>query len=509
MDTTTLPAAPSEACVQAAMRDLADFHRLATVGSRWRLDDAGAPWHGPRSGFCVVTGVAGTAPRTLPRYRIVFDDGGTATNVRWDLPTADYLGFADATINNGARSWTYLGHTDGPVHQPPAAQVSWCRVDQLLPGDITYGPDGFYTDRAPGYTVASVDLSTCPALVSTVEGWPLRFAPWTLMAITPIAHPQRCQPNEQLPLAADVPTTVYLGVNTVDWLRRPELADVPKCISRNRLDSYQGKRLPRATNRILFDSAGFTELQRHGRWRLTPEQFVDQVRAQVTAIGLDHVIGVAPQDWMCEDEIIDGGATKDGTFVGTRTFLDPHHLRSLDEMVLLHQQLTTDNLVELRRLAPDLPIFPVIQGKTLAQYLRHLHMYAERGVRLLDEPIIGLGSVCRRQGTDEIATIVRRLAGMGARLHGFGVGAAGLSLYGRHLLSSDSDAWSYGGRRDGLCPHGVVKWEANCPVRARAWWDNAMARLAGRRPIPRPRLHWTRPTVVQLALFTLDPEGGR
>jgi hypothetical protein len=478
MSISTLPAPPAGT---AAPADLAAFYLLATVGSRWRLDDGGPAWHGPRSGVCVVTSVAGPAERPLPRYRVVFDDGGTATRVRWDLPPADYLTFDGVTLTSGSRSWTYLGHLVGPVHQPPAREVSWCRVDRLLPGDITYGPDGFYSDRAPGYTVASVDLSASPALVSTEEGWPLRFAPWTLMAITPVAHPERCQPNERLPLAVDTPTTVYLGVNTVDWLRRPELADVPKCISRNRLAAYRGRRIPLATNRILFDSAGFTELQRHGRWRVTPEQFVAQVRAQVTAMGRDHVAGVAPMDWMCEDEIIDGGVTKDGTFAGTRTHLDPHRRRSLDEMVLLHQELTTDNLVTLRRLAPDLPIFPVLQGKTLEQYLRHECMYAAAGIRLLDEPIIGLGSVCRRQGTQEIATIVRRLAGLGARLHGFGVGAVGLSLYGQYLLSADSDAWSYHGRRAvGRCPHGLVVWEQNCPIRALDWWHAAGARLTGR-----------------------------
>ena len=69
---------------------------------------------------------------------------------------------------------------------------------------------------------------------------------------------------------------------------------------------------------------------------------------------------------------------------------------------------------------------------------------------------------------------MRRPVSLGARLHGFGVGAAGLSLYGRHPLSSDSDAWSYGGRPDGPRPHGVVKWEANCPVCARTWWENVL-----------------------------------
>jgi hypothetical protein len=225
------------------------------------MDDDSPPWRCLRSGICTVTRVDGT----LRRCRVVFHDGGTAADVRWDLPAERYLEFDGTTVTCSPRSWTYLGHMRGVVHQPPSAEVSSCRVDRLLPGDVTYGPAGYYSDRAPGYTVTAVDLSTCPALVSTAEGWPMRFAPWTLMAVTPVAHPQRCQRPEQLGRAVDTPTTVYLGVNTVDWLRRPELAGVPKCISRSRLDAYKGRRLPRAASRVLFDSGGFTELQRHGR----------------------------------------------------------------------------------------------------------------------------------------------------------------------------------------------------------------------------------------------------
>jgi hypothetical protein len=53
----------------------------------------------------------------------------------------------------------------------------------------------------------------------------------------------------------------------------------------------------------------------------------------------------------------------------------------------------------------------------------------------------------------------------------------GLANYGPLLASADSFAWSYGGRRDGLCPHGVVKHEANCPQRAREWRDRIVAQL--------------------------------
>ena len=51
---------------------------------------------------------------------------------------------------------------------------------------------------------------------------------------------------------------------------------------------------------------------------------------------------------------------------------------------------------------------------------------------------MGLGSVCRRQGTAEIARIEATLAGRGLELHGFGVKTDGLNLFGRHLASANS-----------------------------------------------------------------------
>ena len=55
-----------------------------------------------------------------------------------------------------------------------------------------------------------------------------------------------------------------------------------------------------------------------------------------------------------------------------------------------------------------------------ADYLRHLELYAARGHDLTWLPVVGLGSVCRRQRTQEAADIVRRLAAEGLQLHVFG-----------------------------------------------------------------------------------------
>ena len=483
----------------AVMTSVEDFRRMATPGSRWeRIGD--------RIGraTCTVTQLQGT----LPRFRGIRGDGSTFAGARLDLPQARYLAFKGDTMHvlrapgdsaAVVTSWRYLGHAPGPVEQPPAApdSVQACRVDRLQPGDVVYGPAGRSADRAPGYTVTSVDLAASPATIHTREGWPLRFAPWQLLAAIPATATARCQPVPAPPATAQA--RVYLTVNTVAWLDRVDLADVPKCISRNRLTAYQGRRLPRSRAALLLDSGGFTELKEHGRWRLSAAEYVAEVRHQVEQLGRDAVVAIAQQDWMCETVVIEGGHTKDGRFVGTRQLLDPEYRLTLDEMIHEHQRRTVTNFVELRRLAPDLPIFPVLQGQTLAQYLRHTAMFTAAGVSFVDEPLIGLGSVCRRQGTEDTARIVRALAAHGMRLHGFGVGVQGLSRYGDRVASVDSNAWSYDGRRAiGRCPHGVVKWEANCPVKARTWWTTARARLTGEQP------RTLAAAAVQLTLFDIS-----
>jgi hypothetical protein len=48
-------------------------------------------------------------------------------------------------------------------------------------------------------------------------------------------------------------------------------------------------------------------------------------------------------------------------------------------------------------------------------------LYESAGVRLNTLPVVGLGSVCRRQRTEEIARIVRFLHDAVISTHGFGV----------------------------------------------------------------------------------------
>ncbi|MEV5264135.1 DUF7221 family queuine tRNA-ribosyltransferase-like protein [Streptomyces werraensis] len=214
-----------------------------------------------------------------------------------------------------------------------------------------------------------------------------------------------------------------------------------------KLDAAQGP--------YAVDSGGFTELQRHGRWTRTPRQYVDDLRRIWECVG--PYDWAAPQDWMCEDLIIHGGTAGPLTFAGT-------HLS-----VREHQHRTVANFLELRSLAPELRIIPVLQGRTVADYEWCAERYERAGVDLAREPVVGLGSVCRLQSTREGAAIVTTMAARGLRLHGFGFKTLGLEQVGHLLASADSAAWSYHARRRPPLSGHTHKNCANCLPYALRW----------------------------------------
>jgi hypothetical protein len=86
--------------------------------------------------------------------------------------------------------------------------------------------------------------------------------------------------------------TFYLGTHHPSWLRR---TDVPLFISRRRLAGR--KTLPRARGPWALDSGGFQELTLHGRWTLTPREYVREVRRYASEIG--NLRFAAAMDWLC------------------------------------------------------------------------------------------------------------------------------------------------------------------------------------------------------------------
>lgn len=245
----------------------------------------------------------------------------------------------------------------------------------------------------------------------------------------------------------------YLGgdVQALTW-------GVPVMVSHGRLRTR--KRLPRATAPWVCDSRGFTELSSNGRWTIPARQYATALRRYAQEVG--QLVWASPQDWMCE----------------------PFIVRKTGLTVTEHLARTVESVHQMRALlAGQVHIIPVLQGYVLLDYLRCVDLYAAHGIDLRAEPVVGLGSVCRRQATDEIHTIVSVLSAMDIKLHGFGVKTAAIEAVGPLLESADSEAWSYGARRRIVhCAHGLVRWAANCRLCALDWRDDVLSRLGHVQP---------------------------
>lgn len=252
----------------------------------------------------------------------------------------------------------------------------------------------------------------------------------------------------------------YLGIHEPAWMAR---TDVPLFVSRRRL--IRRKTPPRARGSWALDSGGFTELDKFGRWTVEPVRYADEAARWQAEVG--GMAWAATQDWMCE----------------------PFMLAKTGKSIQEHQALSIQSCLDLTALAPGVPWAPVLQGWEVDDYLDHFDQYARAGVDLRAAPIVGVGSVCRRQGTDEAAQIFAELHGLGVKCHGFGLKVLGLHKASIYLESSDSMAWSLGGRKGkpmegcthrncGNCLKYALRWResvieaAGTPCQGRMTWGS-------------------------------------
>jgi hypothetical protein len=184
-----------------------------------------------------------------------------------------------------------------------------------------------------------------------------------------------------------------------------------------------------ARGRWALDSGGFTELALHRSWVTTPARYVEEVRRFRDHIGrLDWAV---IQDWM----------------------VDPFTLNRTGKSLRDHQKRTVHSWMELTSRAPDVPWVPVLQGHDLEDVLRHTDDYETASVNWsLSAPVVGLGSVCRRQRDEEVHRMISCLQQKGMRIHVFGMKVTGLKRSGHLVASSDSMAWSYQARRRTTLP---------------------------------------------------------
>ncbi len=242
----------------------------------------------------------------------------------------------------------------------------------------------------------------------------------------------------------------FLGTHQPSWL---PISDVPLFVSRVRLQRY--KTMPRARCLWALDSGAFSEIATYGDWTISAPTYCRMVRRYADEIG--GLLWAAPMDWMCEPIMV------------AKTRLS----------VREHQQRTVQNFLELRAMAPQLPFVPVLQGWSEGEYLDCCELYDKDGVNLQSYAVVGLGSVCRRQGTMRVWNIIDTLYRMGINLHGFGLKTLGLRQTHGLLVSADSMAWSYDARRSPALPghEQAHKNCANCLEWALSWRSRLLESL--------------------------------
>ncbi len=241
----------------------------------------------------------------------------------------------------------------------------------------------------------------------------------------------------------------YLGTHDPSWLG---LTSVPLFLSHQRL--RRRRALPRARGPWALDSGGFSELSIRGTWTISPADYVAAVRRYRDEIG--GLRWAAIQDWMCEPEV----------------------LKMTGLSVAEHQRRTVASYLELKSLAPEIPWAPVLQGWALGDYYDCIKGYERAGVDLRALPVVGVGTVCRRQATIRTCFLLGDLARQGLKLHGFGFKVEGLRNVAEHLVSADSLAWSFNARKNPPLPGHTHKHCNNCLDYALEWRDELLGSLA-------------------------------
>tara|TARA_Y100001936_G_scaffold210590_1_gene217485 strand:- start:816 stop:1577 length:762 start_codon:yes stop_codon:yes gene_type:complete len=244
----------------------------------------------------------------------------------------------------------------------------------------------------------------------------------------------------------------YLGIHQPSMIGK---SDIPMFVSINRLWGRK-KKFP-IHGDLAIDSGGFSQLRLNGQWTKTPQEYLNALN-NLNQLGLFYE-WAAPQDWMVEPFMLER----------TGLTIEDHQIR------------TVENYLELSESNPR--IIPVLQGWNIEDYFHCFELYESRGVDLRSEDIVGVGSVCRRQGQSDIEHIMRSLHSKGLKLHGFGVKTKGLERYSDCLTSVDSLAWSFEARyrpenKCQLCINGSHRKNcANCLEYGIEWRSRILDRL--------------------------------
>lgn len=178
---------------------------------------------------------------------------------------------------------------------------------------------------------------------------------------------------------------------------------------------------------VMLDSGAFTKVARDGGYTEPPEVYAAQV---VRWSRLVQLVAACSEDYMCE----------------------PFVLRKTGLSIEAHQRLTVERYDALRALVGDAAyLMPVIQGYLPQHYAQHVRDYGER---LAPGAWVGVGSVCKRNGSPrDMAAVLRAVKSErpDLRLHLFGAKLTALQSHEIRAMaySADSMAWSFRARRQG------------------------------------------------------------
>lgn len=181
----------------------------------------------------------------------------------------------------------------------------------------------------------------------------------------------------------------------------------------------------------IMDSGAFSILSKFGGYPWPEDRYVDQIlRWRRTGM----LLAAVTQDYMCE----------------------PHMLAMTGLTIADHQRLTVERYDAItKQVAGRVYILPVLQGYNPSDYARHLKLY---GKRLKRDSWVGVGSVCKRNGTPSsvlaiLAAIKHQAPDL--KLHGFGLKTTSLThpTIRQHLHTADSMAWSFSARKQGRDPN--------------------------------------------------------
>lgn len=183
-------------------------------------------------------------------------------------------------------------------------------------------------------------------------------------------------------------------------------------------------------NDWILDSGAFTTIATHGGYPEPVEAYADLVRRFA---GCGRMLAAVAQDYMCEG------------FMLAKTGLS----------IAEHQALTIERYDHLVALAPGVYVMPVLQGYAPADYVAHLEQY---GDRLELEAWVGVGSVCKRNGSwRAVRDVLEAILGArpDLRLHAFGIKTTSLAYAAvrDRLHSADSMSWSLAARKQGRNNH--------------------------------------------------------